>query len=155
MKNSYRVKENIVHISMVAGMLLKNACIDVDSTTLTDFILDLADEFEEKVAPTLEDGTYLESIDLFAHKELLKAFTNTNFLEIGNMHHTNTQTATFHFYVNEEEVEVQVNDAGLVVNLEDGIMKLIAMLLKQNHYVLSNAGIKFEDSVVTLTANKD
>jgi hypothetical protein len=154
MTNTYRIKENIVHISMNAGILLQQDAIEVDSTTLTDFIIQLADTFEKKIVPTLEDGEYLESIDLFANKELLKSFKNTNFLPIGNMHHTSLGLATFYFFVDQDEVEIEVQDDGSVTQLEPIIERIIKDDLRKQGYQASLGSAVLDDSVMVLTVKK-
>lgn len=147
MTNTYRIKENIVHISMNAGSLIQQEGIEVDSSTLTDFIIELADRFEEKVVPTLKDGEYLEAIDFYSNKELLKRFSITNFIEIGSMMHCHDNTATYHFFVNEDEVFQSVNGNKKIKPLYKQTMKLY---LLQKGYKTTFQQINYEDSVLTV-----
>lgn len=147
MTNTYRIKENIVHMSMNAGMLLQNSAIEVDSSVLTEFIIDMADTFEEKVVPTLEDGGYLEAIDLYSNKELLKQFAIANFYEIHSMYHSNDNTATHYFYVKEDEIFEEKSGKKKLKQLYKNTIR-VYLLRKGYKFIFEQMG--YEDSVLTV-----
>jgi len=151
MTNTYRVKENIVHLSITAGSLLQEGGIEVESGVLTETIIDLADKYEHEIVPTLEDGEYLESIELYSKIELMNRFACTDLLCIYSMYHTNTKTGTFYFYINEETYKVRKEKMdgnyyveGLVPTCE----KLIVKWLKSWGFESEFKGISYENSIL-------
>ena len=154
-KNSHRIKENIVHISMNAGILLQAGAIEVDSSTLTDTILVLADVYEDKVYESIPEGEYFESIDLFSNMELLKAFHCTDIFPVGSIYHTNTGKGTFRFFLNEEAVSVLVNSENEVEVLEQSAMFFIAQYVKEQGFVTLFHKATFADSELVVEALKE
>jgi len=156
MNKDFRVKENIVQISLIAGVLLQEGAIETDSQELTNTIIELADQFENEIVPTLKEDMYLEAIELFAYKELLKAFSIVDFLPIGVMNHVDRHESTFYFYVNEELVDIEAEDGEIkhVTRLGDlYVLKLMDYLEQQGCRRFEETKT-FEDSVLTVVSRK-
>lgn len=156
MNQDFRVKENIVHISLIAGTLLQQDAIETDSQELTNTIIELADQFEKEMVPTLEEDTYLEAIELFAYKELLKAFSIVDFLPIGGMNHVDRHESTFYFYVNEELVDIEAKDGEIkhVTRLGDMFVLKVMDYLEQQNCRRFEETKTYEDSVLTVVSRK-
>jgi hypothetical protein len=75
-----KIAENIANIGIMAGYLIAKGQIEVeDSVELSQTIIHLAHQFEEQLGEIAEkEENYIEYIDSFAKRELLKRYSMKN-----------------------------------------------------------------------------
>jgi hypothetical protein len=151
-----KVAENISNIGIMAGTLLSEKMIEVESSTeLTQTIIELGDVFEEKFGKIVEETEdYLGYIDSFAQKELLKRYSTKElaFMEIYHTQNDKSMSGANFFLLNEKGIEA-ITD-GNVATISQELLDSCNSILNEKGYEVVNSFIYYEDQVLTFEIKK-
>ena len=152
---NFKVAENIANIGMTAGVMLKEEAIVVeDSTELSQTIVALGSQFEKEFGEKI-DGDYIDLIDNFAEKELLKSYAPHDLiLKYLSVHTTLSDKRISHarfFLANEEDVK---HLEGNVVSIPDRLKSACIKSLELEGYEYVESLNHYDDHILTVEVKK-